>query len=360
MSRGVVWAWAAAAVVAAPPLRAQEATGSIEGRIVSSGAPVPEAAITAVGPSLPGSHSATSDARGLFRLSALPVGTYHLRIAHVGHRSVAVQGVAVALGHTTSVGEIILEKTTTASLPEVVITVYERPLIDPSDMALGANIPSGTFTALPTSRGFRDTVTLAPMVNASALPGDGPNIAGGSGPETAWFVDGVNMTDVVSGATSMDLPFKFVREVQVRSGGYQAELGRSMGAAVDVVTQTGGNAWHGQLFGFYTDDHLTAMPRYPGTSTTRAAFRDYDAGVSFGGPLVRDRLWVFGAYDPTVHREKDLVSGLAAPPAGRTSHLFAGKLTWQPTPPIEPPAHRAGRPRARPGPGPGRLLELGG
>ena len=155
------------------------------------------------------------------------------------------------------------------------------------------------------------------------------NISGATGPETAYYLDGVDIGNPRFGATSSNLPYSFVRELQVKTGGCEAEFGRSTGGIVDVITYSGGNQFGGQVFGFFTDDALTAEPKLAAENARESAFSEYDVGGSLGGPIVRDRLWFFAAYDPNFHRQQVQVPGLALPDDRTTEHLFASKITWQ-------------------------------
>ena len=308
---------------------AQDANGHIEGRVLTPEAgPTAAVRVAASSPSLQLHQEVETDARGYFRLSAVPVGTYQVRLALLGYRPVVFEGVTVRLGRTTSLGETRLELQA-LELGEIVVNA-ERPLLDLSSAATVTNIPSEQFNNLPTARDFRSIVSLAPQANLSLLPGDEVNIAGGTGPENAYYVDGVNITDPRRGATSSNLPYNFVRELQVKAGGYEAEFGRASGGIIDVITYSGSNRFGGQAFGFFTDNGLTSEPRFAVAGTRESQFSEYDVGGSLGGPIVRDRLWFFAAYNPSFRRQRVEVGGVDLPDDRLVQHLFATKLTWAP------------------------------
>ncbi|MEO8635633.1 MAG: TonB-dependent receptor [Gemmatimonadales bacterium] len=310
---------------------AQDATGQLEGRIVTPDAPSAAGVrVTASGPSLQLTRVVETDPRGNFRITALPVGLYQVRLALIGYRPMLIDSVTVRLGRTTSLG---LTSLTAQALELGEMVVYAtHPLVDVSSPAVVTNIPSEVFTSLPTDRNFRSIVTLAPQANQSLFPNDEANVAGSSGAENAYFVDGVNITNPVSAQNSVDLPYNFVRELQVKAGGYQAEYGRATGGIVDVITHSGGNRFGGQLFGFFTNNGLMGTPQFAVAGATQTAFSDYDFGGSLGGPIVRDHLWFFAAYDPTIHREGVQTRGPVLPDDRKVTHLFATKLTWRPAP----------------------------
>ncbi|HTT68649.1 MAG TPA: TonB-dependent receptor, partial [Gemmatimonadales bacterium] len=139
--------------------------------------------------------------------------------------------------------------------------------------------------------------------------------------------DGINITDPNVGDGSLNLPYNFVREVQVTTGGYEAEYGRTQGGLVNVVTNSGGNEFHGQVLGFFTGDGLRAAPRWGVGQSQVAKFSQYDVGFSLGGPIRRDRLWFYAAYNPSFEASDANLPGIPTQRDTRTTHLFAGKLT---------------------------------
>jgi hypothetical protein len=255
----------------------QEATGGIEGRILTLEArPLASVRVTASGPDLQQSRQVESDAAGHFRLADLPVGTYQLRLGLVGFRPVAFEGVTVRLGYTSVVGDIRLEPRL-AELGEIVVRATP-PLIDPTSTTSSTNLTAVQIAELPTDRNFRSILTIAPQADQSFLPRDEANVAGGTGPENAYYLDGANITDPHLGSGSANLPYNFVREIQIKTGGYEAEFGRATGGIIDVITHSGGDRVGGQIFGFYTGDGLAAEPRLPPAGTKESAFSEYDVG----------------------------------------------------------------------------------
>ena len=120
-----------------------------------------------------------------------------------------------------------------------------------------------------------------------------------------------------------------MREIQVLAGGYEAEYGRSLGGIVNVVTPSGGNEFHAQVVGFFTNDRLQATPKAGVGQPEAVGFSRYDLGLSVGGPIRRDRLWYFVAYNPTFAHEDASLAALSDQRATEVHHLLAGKLTWR-------------------------------
>ncbi len=316
------------ALARAGALAAQAATGRIEGLVVTpDGLPAGEVRVVAELPDRDLRRETETDVHGTFRLSGLSVGTYRVRLALVGYRPVRFDSVTVSLGRTTSLGRATLTSQA-LELGEIVV-VAARPLIDVVSAATTTNFTADQFTQLPTERNFRSIVKLAPQANASYYPGDEADVAGDTGPGNAYFLDGVNITDPRLGATSSNLPYNFIRELELKTGGYEAEFGRATGGIVNVVTHSGTNHFGGQVFGFYSGSGLTAEPRFAGAGASELAYSEYDVGGSLGGPIVPDRLWFFAAYNPSFRRQRVDVRGPELPHDSRIQHLFATKLTWQ-------------------------------
>jgi hypothetical protein len=306
----------------------QEESGRINGRVVTKGGiPASGVRIAAQGASIQGTRIEISDARGYFGLPGLSVGTYRLRVSFIGYRPVVVDSVTVRLGRATTLSDLVLEPQA-FELGEIVVTA-EPALLDMSSAATATNLAAEQFTNLPTDRNFRSIVSLAPQANLSFLPNDEVNIAGGTGPENAYFLDGVNITDPYRGSTSSNLPYNFVRELQVKVGGYEAEYGRATGGIINVITPSGGDRFGGQVFGFFTGNGLSASPRFVLESAEESRYSNYDFGGSLGGPIVRERLWFFAAYNPSFERQRVELPGTELPDKATDQHLFATKLSWR-------------------------------
>jgi outer membrane receptor for ferrienterochelin and colicin len=305
----------------------QEVTGNLEGRILQvEGKPLAQVNITIHGPSLQGQRGTASDHDGYFRLLRLPVGAYTVKLSHVAHQEVSYENIPIRLGKTTTLGEVRLQSRM-VEMAEVVVS-GERPVIDPTTTTIGENLQPETFNNLPVERNFRTIPTLVPQANTSFY-GDEANISGSTGSENTYVIDGMNVTDIGLAAGSINLPYNFIKEIEVKTGGYEAEYGRALGGIINVITHSGSNHLHGQLFGFFTNQELGGEGRLNVEGAKVAGFSQYDVGLSLNGPILRDKLWFFAAYNPNVAYEDIALPSLGTYRDKITYHLFAGKLTWQ-------------------------------
>ncbi len=283
----------------AASLPAQEVTGRIEGRVLgpdSTG--LAEAQVTVSSPSLLGIRSAISDRGGRFRVLALPVGTYQVAVRRIGFGPVTVEDVPVRLGETASLPRITLSAAP-LQLEEIRVTAAAAGL-ERTITAASTVLQAGQLDVLPLARNFRDILILAP----TAIPsyrGDGPNIGGATGIENTYYVDGINITSPLFGDGSLDLPYNFIQQIQLSTGGSSADEAQALGGVINVVTPSGGNRFSGKVFGFFSSDGLQTSARQV-VGATQTGYNFYDAGAVVSGPILRDKLWFFAAYNPAYER----------------------------------------------------------
>ncbi len=305
---------------------AQETAGNIEGYIVDDeGTPLADVEIVIKGSNLQGTRGSTTDNNGYFIIYRIPAGQFNVNISSINYQTVTYQNIKIRLGATTTLGIVHLNKKT-IKMSEVVVYDY-RSIIDPTSTTTGGDLSFKTFDALPTDRNYLSVISLIPQVNESYL-GDKPNIAGSTGPANIYYIDGANVTNIENASSSVNLPYNFIKEVQIKSGGYQAEYGRALGGIINVITQSGSNKFHGNFFSFFTNNILGGERR-PGLEIAKLpSFSSYDLGFSLGGPIVRDKLWFFTAYNQTFDIENVELPAFGKYKDKKTSYLFAGKLSW--------------------------------
>jgi len=306
----------------------QETTGRLEGRLVDAkGDPIPSVTVLVSGPALQGARGAQSGSDGRFFLLALPVGEYSVRTSSPAYRAQLVEGIRIQLGQETHLGTLKLEEQ--VHQVEEVVVAGHATIIDPTSTTIGANLGAQTYQGLPIERDYKTVATLLPHANTSTL-GDPPNFAGGTGLENRYFVDGIDVTDPYRSATATRLPYNFVQELQVKIGGYEAEYRSSLGGTVNAVTYSGGNKVAGQVFGFFTSNGLSGTPRsIPGEPSADKSYALYDVGFGIGGPIQRDKLWYYAAYNPSRSSEDVAIPGFGSYQDRATTHSLAGKLTWR-------------------------------
>jgi hypothetical protein len=280
------------------PLAFAQTTGDIAGHVTDEqGGALPGVAVEARGPALQGARTAVTDASGAYHLVLLPPGSYKVTATLQGFARVE-ETVVVGLAKTSTT----VIKLRPATQAEVTVT-GQAPVVDTTSTDFGKNFDDRQIRTLPTGRNYSSVVLVSPGVteqssNSNTFAGT-LAIYGSTGLENNFILDGANTTGIEYGAQGTNLNFEFIQEVEVKAGGYQAEFGRSTGGIVNVITKSGGNDFHGDAFGYYTDDSLQASNKYPNENLygTNQGFTRYDWGADLGGYAWKDHLWFFGAYD---------------------------------------------------------------
>jgi len=125
------------------------------------------------------------------------------------------------------------------------------------------------------------------------------------------------------------VPFEFIKEVEVKTGGYEAEYGGATGGVLSVITKSGGNDFEGDLFGYWSDDSLQSEVPPTAAFGQDLGFTEYDFGAAVGGKFIEDKLWYFVAVNPSREEVKYTTRTGIENDEVEESLFYAGKLTWQ-------------------------------
>ena len=255
-------------LLVAPVAVLAQTTGTIEGAITDqSGAALPGVTVELAGVHLQGARTAVTTADGHYRFLSLTPGDYTVTATLAGFGKVQKKA-TVGLDATVQ-ANLQLNLSTTA---EVTVT-GEAPLIDSTSTTAGSNFAGKVIDKLPLpSRNYADIVFTQPGVQADNGETQGRSLAisiyGSTSAENSFLIDGVNTTNVIKGIQGKDINNEFIQEVEVKTSGYQAEYGRNTGGVVNVITKSGGNEFHGGIFGYYnslglaSDQKNTATPDF--------------------------------------------------------------------------------------------------
>ena len=212
-----------------------------------SGALVPGATVTVTGPT--GERSLQTDAEGRTLFQVLIPGYYSVRVAKDGFKTAEVRAAEVVTGRTSTV-TLKLELGTSATTVEVNASSVE---VDTTSTAVGSNLTDNFYASVPVPRNVTGLFYAAPGVTSGGGTGTAnPSIAGGTGLENNYVADGVSITDggfggigVYSrlyGSLSTGINLSFVKEVDVKTAGFEAQYGKSTGGIVQIVTKKIGRA----------------------------------------------------------------------------------------------------------------------
>ncbi len=290
--------------------------GAIGGRVVdSAGAAVPNAKITISGPT--GDRTETANAAGEFEVQNLIPGKYTVKAEQRGFKTVSAPNVEVFVGKTSTL-KLTLDA---GNITEVIEVSAGAATVDQTSTAVGANLNDQVFANLPVQRTVTSLFYIAPGATDGLNGGRAnPSISGGSPLDNLYIADGVNITDSAFGglgtftrsygSLGTGINTSFIKEVQIKTGGFEPQYGQSQGGIVNIITKSGTNEYHGALYGYAQPQAFEAQRKQPDDLRTNKFGRllhdeNYDVGADFGGPVpgLKDKLFFFGSFNPTVRRE---------------------------------------------------------
>jgi len=301
----------------AAPVWAQE-TGSITGTVTDpDGAPLPGVAVTIGGNQVP-SSTVYTQANGVYRFPVLPPATdYSVTVGLEGFKTVIMDGLLVRVGGNTQIN-VAMELSTV----EETVTVSGRsPIVDVKDTSLGTNMTEEYMQSIPSARDpwVMMEHTMGMQVNRTNVGGSESGqqssfTANGSNfDDTVWTYDGAEVTNMAAGglgSSPMYYDFDAFEEISISTGGNDPSIATG-GVRINFVTKRGGNNWRGSARFYVTDGSLqrdtvanrdgnltgnfTEDELYPGY-IGNAIDNIKDWGGEVGGPVVRDRFFVWGSY----------------------------------------------------------------
>jgi hypothetical protein len=281
----------------------QTITGRISGQVTDpSGASLPGAAITATNEATGLTWTTATNERGDYVLTPLPPGTYSVSVKSAGFRTSTRTGInLVSDGRATAnftmeIGEVATAVEVIASAAEAVNVVSGEisRTLDSSqvqDLALNGRNYMQLVTLIPGTALLNDdqlALTTSLSTTGQAVNGNRPNTSN-------LTVDGAFNLDAGSNGSQINnVGIDFIREVQVKSSNFSAEYGRQSGAAINVVTRSGTNDFHGSAFEFLRNDKLDARSFF---APSKPSLRFNNFGYSFGGPILKSKLFFFGGQE---------------------------------------------------------------
>lgn len=287
--------------------------GSMSVEVVdSSGAFVPKANVTLSGPT--GEISQTTNERGVAIFFNLVPGNYSAKVAVAGFRTAEVRNLDVSANRRTAVN-VPLQ---VGGISETIEVTGGGVQIDPTTTTVGAILSQDTYAAMPIARNVTSLFSLAPGAAPSGdtvLAGN-PSLSGSTGLENLYIIDGITTTDpgygafgvysIVYGSVGTGVNTDFVKEVQIKTGGFEAQYGAAMGGIVNIVTDSGGNEVHGSAYAYSAPGFLEGTykqpndyPRLGSPQTETVERRAWDIGFNIGGPFIQNKFFWYGSFNPS-------------------------------------------------------------
>jgi len=287
-----------------PTAHAQTGTSVLQGVVVDATKKPQEGAIvTVTSPALQVEQIAATDSSGFYRIPNLPAGTYLLRVDKEGFLPHERASIALR-GDVTF--QLNVDLITEASQQERVVIIERPPAIDLGSSSTTTTISEDMVRRVPIARpggkgaGVRSFESMAEAAPAAKADLYGTSIAGTSSPENRYLIDGLSVNNTAYGIGGTHLTSEFIKEINVVTGGYLPEYGRSTGGILSVTTKSGSNQIKGSAWSYFTPGALEGkaeLARQTGqTVVTQRPQIDFitDFGADIGFPIIKDRLWLYG------------------------------------------------------------------
>jgi len=305
--------------------QAQSNAADLQGTVRDpQGAAVPNAAVTVKNSATNVSREATTNDEGFYKIVNLPPGDYAVTVTAPNYKTAILPIVKITVGQTAvqdiplEIGEVSATVTIQGASPTIVET---------TNTAVASTIDQQRIENLPINeRNYLSFALTSSMVGRDngrpigPAPTTGLNFGGQRGRSNLVQVDGADNTDNSVNASRSTVSQEAVQEFQVVTNSFAPEFGRSAGGVVNVVTKSGSNDWHGNVFGFLR--HKSFQARNPFAPVDKPAFTRAQYGGTLGGPLDRDRTFIFASFEQRQRHESGFFTSNVA--TGLTSSVTIG------------------------------------
>jgi hypothetical protein len=344
-----------AACLSTPALYAQGVGAAIEGTVRdSTGGVIPGAAITVISTETNQQRAAISNSAGLFSVPDLPPGKYRVQVSCQGFKTRVVENIELVVGQQLVLNTALQ----VGEITQRVMVTGEAPLVDTTTSQVAGLVAERQVKDLPLNgRSFDNLISLNPaMVNSTALkqttssstgPGNYFSIGGRRPGENIFLWNGVEypggsnaISSTPGGVSGQLLGIEAVREFNVIPNLDAAEYGHRAGGQVGIVTQSGTNGFHGSLYEFLRNSALDARDFFDRklvpTDPRIPPFRRNQFGGSAGGPIQKDKTFIFGNYEGFRQRWNLTKVAVVPDAQARRGLLPVANGVYQPVPGFNP------------------------
>jgi hypothetical protein len=312
---------------------AQVDTGTITGSVRDSqGAAVASANVTFVDLATSGTTQRKTDSSGDYVSPPLRPGTYKVTAEAQGFKTETRSSITVRVQDRLRIDFAM----TVGSVSETVEVSAEAPIIQSETSSLGQVIMSTQITELPLNG--RDYVQLATLntgvvrtssgtngnTGGSSTGGQNSFVANGTrGTLNNFLLDGIDNNSNDNGGFILRTNVDAIQEFKIQTNTYSAEFGRSGGAVVNAVIKSGTNNYHGGVFEFFRNSALDPRDFFEDPTTKKASFKQNQFGGTFGGPVMKNKIFMFGDYQGTRIRNPSVSVSKVPTPAERGGDFSA-------------------------------------
>ncbi len=317
-------------------LSAQGSGGRILGRVSDqSGALLSGVKVTATNEATGATHQSQTNATGDYAFPAIPVGTYTLTFDMAGFKTSILKGITVEINQVVTFNSTLQ----IGQAKELVEVTSEAPLVDTTTTQLGAIVNNRSVNELPlNARDSYQFLQLQPGVQSQLGSSGGTfygsndagsvSVNGGRGRSNNFSVNGGDANDQFVNAAVVQPSPDAIAEFRVITNTFDAEYGRNSGAVVNVVTQSGTNAVHGDVYEYFRNKVLNAQGYF---NTVKPQFNQNQFGGTFGAPIKKDRTFFFGSYEGRRIRQGQSSSLVQLPTPDEIAGNFGQFPAWRDT-----------------------------
>jgi hypothetical protein len=280
--------------------------------------PIRGASVTATNLAIGLARSAMTDVNGAYRIPLLPPGVYEVKIELNGFSTQIKKDVTLTVGQTLSLNfEMAL-----GGPKEAVVIQTDEPVTEPERAHQSSTITQRPINELPINgRNFLDFARLTPGAveepptitnnQIGPLTTSGLSFSGQNGRANSVQVDGVDNNDTSSNGVRPTISQEAVAEFQINRNGYNAEFGRATGGVINIVSKTGTNQYHGNVYNYFRNERLDGRNVFAGALQKDPPFKRNQPGFTFGGPIKKDKAFFFTAYEGLIRRESTFTTILS-------------------------------------------------
>ena len=284
-----------------------QTTGTIVGVVndAATGKPVAGALVIATSKSLQGEQTAVTDGRGQFTLSALPAGVYRLSAQLQGFKPAERTDLNLRIDYTLRANLAMVPES--VQMEEQVVRTGTAPAVNIGSAEAGTIVTREFLANIPlASRSYEQAAVVAPTAQRDQY---GVSFAGATSPENNYIIDGLRVSDPAVGTLGTNLLTNFVDQLDVKVGSFMPEYGYSSAGIINTVTKSGGNEFHGSIWGNLTPGFFSPAtpPVFRAGEAIASQSRPYngsyasDFGVEVGGPIAKDKLWFYAGFAPQMN-----------------------------------------------------------
>jgi outer membrane receptor protein involved in Fe transport len=265
-------------------------------------------------------RSGASDLNGSYRIPLLPPGEYEVKIEVSGFNTQIKKNLTLTVGETLTLNFDL----TLGGPKESLFVETDEPLVEPERAHQASTITQRAINNLPINgRNFLDFAKLTPGVveesptimttQPGPLTTSGLSFAGQNGRANSVQIDGVDNNDTSNNSVRPTISQEAVSEFQINRNGYNAEFGRATGGVINIVSKSGTNKFHGNVYNYFRNERLDARNAFATSQRRDPPFKRNQPGFTFGGPIRKDRTFFFTAYEGLIRRESAFTTILADP-----------------------------------------------